>query len=474
MYDVLVIGGGVIGASIIRELSKYKLNICLLEKNADLATGATKANSSIIHSGYDAKPGTLKALFNRKGNMMFDELSKELDFPFKRNGSFVLCFREKDMKKLYELEEQAKLNEIKDVNIIKGSIAKDLERNLNKNVYAALYAKDAGIVCPYEMTIAMAENACQNGVKIFTDELVEDIKKIENRYVIKSRKAIYESKIVINAAGINSDKINNMVSEDKFYIRPKKGEYLLFDKTVGNLVDKTIFQLPTVKGKGVLITQTVDGNLLVGPNAYDVNDREDIKTTANGIDEITKMAKISIDELPMNKVISSFAGLRAKTDSNDFIIGEAEDAKNFINVAGIDSPGLTAAPAIALKIGEIVNEILAPDLKADFNPLRKGIAKFRNLNNEERNKLIEKDKKYGNIICRCEMVTEAEIIMAIKSNVKADTIDAIKRRTRAGMGRCQSGFCISKILKILSRELNIDPTDITKFGGDSNIVFKEV
>lgn len=470
MYDVIIIGAGVIGCAAARELSRHNMSIAVLEKGEDVAAGTTKANSAIVHAGFDAKNESLKAKLNVKGNAMFDEISKELDFPFKRIGSLVLCFSENDVDKLYELKSQGEKNGVPNLQILSGEKVKEMEPSLSGEVVAALYAPTGGITCPYEMTIAYAENAHANGVKFYFNNFVNQIKKEKNKFVIATNAAQYEAKIVINAAGVYSDSINNMVSSKSLHIIPRKGEYCLFDKAVGDRVSKTIFQLPTAMGKGVLITPTVDGNLLVGPNAIDTENRDDLNTTQEGLDEIIQKAKRSVKDIPMNQVITSFSGLRAHCTEDDFVIGEANDTKNFINAVGIESPGLSAAPAIGKMIEEIVVKKLKTDENKSFNGKREGIPKFREMTNEERNEIIKKNHLYGKIVCRCETVTEGEIVEAIRRPLGAKTLDGVKRRTRAGMGRCQSGFCSTKIIDILARELGVSPLEITKFGGNSKIL----
>ncbi|MBV7274968.1 NAD(P)/FAD-dependent oxidoreductase [Clostridium sp. PL3] len=470
MFDVTIVGAGVIGCSIARELSRYKLKVCVIDKDSDVANGTTKANSAIVHAGFDAKPATLKGKLNAKGNAMFDKLAEELDFPFKRIGSLVLCFDKDDLGKLNDLKEQGDKNGVPGLEIIEGDKLREKEPNISDEVVAAMHAPTGGIVCPYEMTIALAENAFTNGVDFKFETKLETINKVDNMYVLKTNKGNIETNIVINAAGVFADEINNMVSNNKLTIVPRKGEYCLFDKSVGNMISKTVFQLPTKMGKGILVTPTVDGNLLVGPNAVDIEDKNDLDTSAEGLNDVLNKAGLSIKQVPTRQVITSFSGLRAHSVENDFRIGEAKDAENFINAAGIESPGLSSAPAIAEMVVNIIVEKLSPSKNEGFNPIRKGIPKFREMNNEERNKLIQQDSRYGKIICRCETVTEGEIINAIKRPLGARTLDGVKRRTRSGMGRCQSGFCAPRIVEILSRELNILPTEVTKFGGKSQLL----
>jgi glycerol-3-phosphate dehydrogenase len=472
MYDVVIIGAGIIGASVAREISKYNLKVIVVDKGLDVASGTTKANSAIVHAGHDAGPNTVKGKLNAKGNSMFDKLSKELDFPFKKNGSLILCFDESHKEELELLKKQGELNGVPNLQILTGEQTRKMEPNISENVVLSLFAPTSGIVCPYEMNIAMAENAFTNGVEFKFGAKVVDIAKNNAGYSlsINDDDKVIETKIIINAAGLYSDVMNNLVCGEKFDIVPKKGEYCLFDKAVGNLVSKTIFQLPTSAGKGVLITPTVDGNLLVGPNAVDVNNKDNLDTTNEGLDEIIAKAKLSVKSLPTNQIITSFSGLRAKTKVNDFIIGEVKSSPGFINVASIDSPGLTSAPAIAEKVVSIVKDILKVTPKENFIKIRKGIVKFRELSNSERDILIKSDPSYGRIVCRCEVVTEGEIKDAIRRPLGAKTLDAIKIRTRAGMGRCQAGFCTSRIVDILSSELNLPPTKITKFGINSRLV----
>ncbi|BDB00995.1 NAD(P)/FAD-dependent oxidoreductase [Clostridium botulinum] len=472
MFDVTIIGSGVTGAAVARELSKYNLKTCVVEKAIDVANGTSKANSGIVHAGEDPIPGTLKAKMNVRGNEMFDKLQEEIDFPFKRNESFVLCFDEKDIEKLEELRQRGLKNGLPDtMEILNREEALKLEPNLSEYVVAALRLPTGGIVSPYEFNIALAESAAMNGVEFKLETEIIDIEKKEDGYILKTNKGDIETKVVVNAAGVFGDKINNMVSEKKYHITARKGEYLLFDKTVGDMVQRTIFQLPTKMGKGVLVTPTADGNLLLGPTSVDVEEKDDFGTTREGLDTVAEKAKLSIKEIPMRQVITSFAGLRAHEENSDFIIGEAEDAKNFINAIGIESPGLTSAPAIGEYIREMIVEKLKPEENKEFNPIRKDIPKFREMTNEERKEMIKENSAYGKIVCRCEVVTEGEIRDAIRRPLGAKTVDGIKRRTRAGMGRCQSGFCSNRIVEILAEELGIRRNEVTKFGGNSKILY---
>lgn len=475
MFDVVIVGAGVIGCAIARELSKYQLDICVVEKNYDIANGTSKANSGIVHPGEDPIPGSVKARMNIRGNEMFDKLKEELNFPFKRNGSLLLCFNQEDLPKLEEFRQRGLANGMPDtMQILNREEVLKLERSLSENVVGALFLPTGGIVCPYELTIALAENAYTNGVRFCLDTEVREISKVEGHFHLVTNKESIESRILINAAGVHADDINNMLSKTKYHITARKGEYLLFDKSAGELTTHTLFQLPTKMGKGILVTPTVSGNLLVGPTATDIEDKLDVNTTRESLKEVAKKAEISVQRIPMNQVITSFAGLRAHEAEGDFVIGEARDVEGLINAIGIESPGLTSAPAIGEAIREIVIAKTQASLKKDFNPIRKNIVKFSEATEEERIELIKKDRRYGKIVCRCENVTEAEIVEAICAPIGAKTVDGIKKRTRAGMGRCQAGFCINRVVEILAEELNIGLEEVTKFGGDSRILIGDI
>lgn len=470
MYDVIIIGSGVAGAASARELSRYKLNACVLEKEEDVCCGTSKANSAIVHAGYDAANGSLMAKLNVRGNEMMEVLSKELDFPFKRNGSLVLCKAEEDMPNLQALYERGIKNGVKNLQIISKEEVKAMEPNITDDVVAALYAPTGGIVCPFNLNIALAENANVNGVDFKFNTEVQNIKKVDDYFEIETNNGLYETKYVVNAAGVYADKFHNMVSEKKIHITPRRGDYCLLDKTAGGHVSKTIFALPGKMGKGILVTPTVHGNLLIGPTSIDIEDKEGVNTTAEGLNEVLTKSALNVVNIPTRQVITSFAGLRAHEDNHEFIIEEVADCKGFIDCAGIESPGLTSAPAIGEMVAKILRDLMGLEEKEDFVATRKGVLNPEDLTKEERVQLIKENPAYGNIICRCEMITEGEIVDAIKRPLGAKSLDAVKRRTRAGMGRCQAGFCSPRTMEILARELNVPMSEITKTGKGSEII----
>ena len=472
MRDIIVIGAGVVGCSIARELSKYNLDVLVVEKNSDVSEGISKGNSGIVHAGYNEKIGTLKAKLNIEGNKIFDDLSRDLQFPFKRNGAFILAFSDEDMNILESLKENGEKLGVEGLEILTREEALNIEPNLNKEIVGVLNVKTSGIVSPYEMTIALAENAAENGVEFKLNSKVTNIEKISEGYkVTLNNKEVVSGKIIINASGLEGAFLNNLVSMTKREINPVKGEYCLFDKVAGSMINKTLFQVPNKLSKGVLVTPTAEGNLLVGPNAVE---GKTLETSREGIDEILDKSKKSLEELPVARILNTFSGIRPKTKEGDFIIEEVEDAKNFINVIGIDSPGLTAAPAIGVYVVNMIKERLDLVEKKNFKKTREKIVRFAELSLEEKNKLIKEKPAYGHMVCKCEFVTEGEIVEAIHRPIKALTVDAIKRRTRASMGGCQGVGCTLPISKILSRELGIDISDINKNSEGSPVVgFKE-
>lgn len=469
-YDVIIIGSGVSGSACARELSRYQVKACVFEKEEDVCCGTSKANSGIVHAGYDAAPGSLMAKLNVLGNEKMEQLSRDLDFPFKRCGSLVICQDSGDLPKLRALYDRGIKNGVKGLRILTGQEVLAMEPNVTDKVCAALYAPTGGIVCPFGLNIALAENAYANGVEFQFDTQVQKIRKLEEGYLLCTNRGDYRTKYVVNAAGVYADRFHNMVSEEKIHITARRGDYCLLDKSAGAHVSRTIFALPGKYGKGILVSPTVHGNLLLGPTAIDIVDREGTNTTREGLDQVLSRAGQNVKDLPMRQVITSFAGLRAHEDGHEFIIKELEDAKGFIDCAGIESPGLTSCPAIGEMVAGILKEKMDLKEKESFIAARKGVLDPKTLTMEERNALIKEDPAYGNIICRCEMITEGEIVDAIRRPLGAKSLDGVKRRTRAGMGRCQSGFCSPKTMEILARELGVSMSEITKSGGGSSII----
>ncbi len=465
MYDVAIIGGGITGCAIARELSKYDVSVVLIEKEEDVAAGgASKANSGIVHAGYDPLPGSLKARLNVMGNAMYGDLSEKLDIPFKRIGSLVLAFDYHDREVLKELYARGERNGVIGMRIVERDELKEMEPNVSEDAVAALYAPSAGIICPYEATIAFYENARDNGVEFSFESKVLSITK-EDCFIVETTSGAFKARYVINAAGMYADEISRLAGAEELNIIPRRGEYVLLDKSQGHIVNHVVFQTPSRYGKGILVSPTVDGNLLIGPNAVDIPDKENDITTQAGLDAVVSGARKSIPVFDLRERITNFAGIRAVPLIGDFIIRESLKVRGFVNAAGIESPGLTAAPAIAVEVRKILGQAglrLVP--KRDFVE-RRSVVRFRELSLEDRAELVKKDPRYGRVICRCETVTEGEIVDSIKRGARS--IDAVKRRTRAGMGRCQGGFCTPRVIEILSRELNIPMDEVTKSGDGS-------
>lgn len=463
MKDVIIIGAGVIGAAVARELSRYCGDFMLVEKTEDLCSGTSKANSGIVHGGYDAKPGSLKALMNVEGAKRMPRLSEQLDFPYKNNGSIVLCFTEEGRQGLEKLYRQGVQNGVRGMKILDRAALLEIEPNVGETALYGLYCQSAGIVCPFNLTIALAENAAQNGVAFQMNTAVTAIRREKDgHYVLETTQGPLETRAVINCAGLYADDIHNMVSQDTFHIHAVSGEYFLLDKETDGFVRQTLFQLPTEKGKGILVTPTVDGNTLVGPTAVGREDKSDIETTFEGMREIREKSAMSVKDLPLWKTITGFTGNRAQSDRGDFILGEAQDAPNFFDCAGIESPGLSSAPAIGDYMAHLVSHKLQLTKKKDFEPCRRGIPLIKEMTREEHAEMIRQDPLYGHIVCRCEWVTEGEIVRAIRRPLGARTLDGVKRRTRAGAGRCQGGFCMPKVMEILARETGRPMKEICK------------
>ena len=468
MYDVIIIGAGVVGSLTARLLSRFAISVCVLEKENDVSMGATKANSAIVHAGFDAAEGTLKAKLNVIGSQMMPKICKELGVDYKNNGSLVIGFNNEDKKTIEALLKRGIKNGVKGLEILDRQALSEKEPNISKAAVCALYAPTGAIVSPYELAVAAIGNAMDNGTELKLNFEVKSIKKEGEIYAVSSDNETVSARYVINAAGIFADNIAKLAGDNSFRIHPRRGEYILLDSECGNLVSHTIFTTPTKMGKGILITPTVHNNLLLGPTSEDIEDKDDKATTENGLSKIIKTAGKSVEKIPMNKSITSFCGLRAVGDTGDFIINSPK--KGFVNLAGIESPGLSASPAIAeyaLTLLEKQGLILTE--KSDFNPIRKSAHYFKNASIDEKNEIIKRDKSFGRIICRCETVTEGEILEAIRTNPKPCDLDGIKRRTRAQMGRCQGGFCSPYITEILARELDIPIEKVTKCGGKSII-----
>ena len=470
MYDVIIIGAGVTGCAVARYLSRYQGSALVLERAEDVCCGTSKANSAIIHAGFDAAHGSLMAKMNVQGSRMVPGLAKELDFPFRMNGSLVVCMSEEDMHRLLALYENGVKNGVEGLEIVDARRLHELEPNVSKNAVAALWAPTGGIVCPFNMTIALAENANANGVDFRFNTKVTGFTRGEEGWTVHTEQGDFRTRYVVNAAGVYADVLHNMVSPRKLHITPRRGDYCLLDRQVGGFVSHTVFQLPGKLGKGVLVSPTVHGNIIVGPTAIDIEDRDGTNTTAAGLEELISKAGISVDNLPIRQTITSFAGLRAHEDHHEFVIGEAEDAPGFVDCAGIESPGLTSAPAIGLTVAELLREKLGLREKEDFIATRKGLLDPKSLTWDAYQALIRENPAYGQIICRCEQVTEGEIIDAIRRPLGARSLDGVKRRTRAGMGRCQAGFCSPRVMEILARELGVSQAEITKCGGASRLI----
>ena len=470
MFDIAIIGAGVVGSNIARELSKYKLNTVVLEKGVEVCQGTSKANSAIVHGGFDAEEGTLKAKLNVEGNRLYDDLCNELDVHFKRIGSLVLAFNEEEKEHLEVLQKRGTINGV-ETKMLNKEETKAIEPKVSDEVVASLLCPSGGIVCPFNLTVALMENAMMNGVSLKTQSEVLNITKNGEIFDIETKGGLVQAKYVINAAGLYSDKINNMIGGDEFYIIPRKGEYRILAKSEGSMANHVLFQCPSKKGKGVLVSPTVHGNIILGPTAEEVKDREDVSITQEGLDFLTINARKSLPAVNISKTITSFTGVRSTPNTKDFMIFMSPKANGFINVGGIESPGLTAAPAIAKYVANILSENgVKLEENTAYNPIRSKDKPFSHMNKEEQKAIIEKDIRHSKIICRCETVTEAEIIDAIHRPAGARTVDGVKRRVRPGMGVCQGGFCGPRVVEILARELNMKLEDVLKDYENSNLI----
>ena len=471
MYDILIIGAGVTGCALARQLSAYGGRIAVLDKAEDVADGASKANSGIVHAGFDAKPGTKKAYYNVKGAGMYAALAKALGVPYDPIGALVIGFSDEDRKTLEKLYDQGQKNGVPALRIIERDEILNMEPNTNPAVQCALYAPTSAVVSPYEMTLALAYHAAQNGVEFLFDRPVTRLYEENDTWHVETPKGELAARAVVNCAGAGAAAIHNMISDQPVRIIPRRGEYYLLDHTVKCPFSRTMFQVPSKMGKGVLISPTAHGNALLGPSAEDIPDADDTATTRAGLDFVLEKCRLTWPQANVRSVITTFSGVRAHPDTDDFIIGPVHGAPdNAFEAIGIESPGLTAAPAIAEELAETVAEHLKlphKDMVRQAVPLLKP---FSGMTDEERAEACRRDPEYGRIVCRCEVVTEAEIRDAIRRPVGAKSIDAVKRRTRAGMGRCQGGFCSPRVMEILCEELGKSPLEITKCGGESRLL----
>lgn len=470
MVDVTIIGCGVVGAAVAYELAHYHLSTLVLEKENDVSTGTTKANSAIIHAGYDPEPDTLMARFNVEGNRLVKELCKKLDVPCKEIGSLVLAFTEEETKTVQALYERGVRNGVPDMQVLSGQQVLAIEPNLSKEVKGALLAPTAAVLYPWELCLALAETAVKNGVQLRLNSPVTAIEKIAGGFRVTAGGQTVETRAIVNAAGVEAEQINDMVAAHAFTTHPSRGEYYLMDKSQGAIVERVIFQCPNPDGKGVLVAPTVQGNLIVGPNAEPVANGEDVAVTAQGLDFVRAKAAKSVPDISYRDAIRNFAGVRAVTDQPDFIVGESKDAPGLINLAGIKSPGLTSAPAIAKEAVRLLqNAGLTLEQKPMFDDTRHRV-RFREMSSKERDELVSRNPAYGRVICRCETVTEGEILDALHSPIPPVSVDGVKRRCNPGMGRCQGGFCGPRVLEILARERGVDPQTICQDKEGSEIL----
>ncbi len=471
--DVVVIGGGIVGTAVLRELSKYDLKCILVEKEPDLAMGTTKANSAILHAGFDAPTGSLKAITNVRGNQLYHELEKDLDLDIKWTGSMVAATTDEEMATLQELLERGKANGVEGLKILSHEEVLQKEKNLTA-VKGALWAPSAGVCWPFGAALAFAKCAVQNGAEVIRDCRVLGFIKEDGRLTgVETSKGVIKTKYVVNAAGVYADEIAKLAGDNSFTITPRKGEYILFDKTAcSSLVYGVVFPTPTKKSKGILVCTTTHGNTFIGPNAQDMEDKDDHAVTTDGMNEIIASARKLIPNLPMGAAITEFAGLRAVSSTGDFIIG-ASSVPGLYNAAGMQSPGLTAAPAVAEMLAAAIVKDCGAAAKTDFKAVLPKKAVFNRMNWDQQAALIKENHLYGRVICRCETVTEAEIVEAIHEPCGARTVDGVKRRTRAGMGRCQGGFCGPRVTQILARELNIPVPEVLKERADSHMFYEK-
>jgi len=466
--DILVIGSGITGCAVARELSRYNASVTVLDRGSDLAEGATKANSGIVHAGYDALPGTKKALYNVRGASMYESLAEELGVPYRRCGALVLAFDAEDEKALAALKERGETNGVKGLAMLDRGALLKLEPNLNPDVNAALSVPTSAIVSPYEMAFALADHAALNGIRFhFDEEVISVSKESDGTFTVHTKNNTWNCRVLVNCAGASGAELHNQLSEHKLTMVHRRGQYYLLDRAATLPFNRTIFQCPSVMGKGVLVSPTVHGNLILGPTAEDIEDPLDTATTSSGLSDILKKATRTWPGLSTRTNITNFSGIRAHLTTDDFIVGPCEECSGYFEAIGIESPGLSSAPAIGLDLAHMIADYLSLTRKTSIFPYPVPPVPFYDMTPEQRERAIQKDPSYGNIICRCEVVTEAEIRRAIRRPVGARSVDGVKRRTRAGMGRCQGGFCLPRVAAIISEETGIPLKKVTKNGGDS-------
>ncbi len=466
---MVIIGGGIVGTSIARQLSRYQVRIALLEKEADVSFGTSKANSGIVHAGFHDKPGSLKAKLCVRGNLLYGEWADDLEFPFRRCGIFTIATDEEQTRQIEALYHWGRRNNVPYMQVLSGERVREMEPNLTPDVREALFAPTGGIVEPYEMIFAIVENAQKNGLELVTNTEVEAIDSIDGGLRVMSGSREWSSRFVINAAGLYADEVSRMAGAEEFEIVPRKGEEYLLDKRAGSLIHSVIFPVPTKKSKGILVIPTVDGTMMLGPTASEVDNKEDRTTTAKGLHYILEHVRPMVPAIQLTDIITAFAGLRPTLDTEDFYIARSRKVPALIQVAGIQSPGLTAAPAIAEMVkGILLHAGLALAESPNYDPHRPAGKKIRHVDTAELDRLIAEDPSYARVVCRCEKVSEAEVVRAIRNG--HTTMDSIKFATRTGMGRCQGGFCSFRVMDIIHRETGLEYEEITKRGGGSYIV----
>lgn len=471
MLDVAIIGGGIVGAACAYELSRYRLSVAVLERENDVACGTTKANSAILHAGYDPPPGTLMARLNVEGVRLAEELCRKLDVPYRQCGSLVAAFSGEDAGLLRTLYSRGVENGVPGLSLLDAAQVRNLEPNLSPEVVGALYAPTAAIVNPWEYALALAETAVRNGVSLHLNAGVTAIRRCEGGFELDTAAGRFWARYVLNAAGLYSDEVHNMAAAPAFRIHPDRGEYYLLDKSEGERVSHVVFQCPTRAGKGTLVAPTVHGNLIVGPNNEPPRERDDTATTAGGLEEVMRLARKSVPSINFRESIRNFAGVRAAADgADDFIIAEAADTPGLIDIAGIKSPGLSAAPAIARMAAELLEGCGLRLVKKDFFIDTRRRVRFKELTCEEKARLTEENPAYGRVICRCETITEGEILDALRGPIPPCSVDGVKRRCNAGMGRCQGGFCEPRVFELLARERGLPPEEILQDRAGSYII----